>query len=108
MVQVKFYLVRLGCKSIVHIFKHENSSCRMFSGDIIKLAQVIIFHYFLERYTVVRAPIHGFFFSVGTNHITKSNVGQVELQYSFNMGCRKSCLEHKLKWEQTHITISSI
>jgi len=54
--------------------------------DHIKLAEVIILDHFLQRYTVVRSPIHEF------RQLAQSILQNqwVELQYSFITGCRKS------------------
>ena len=57
--------------------------------DHIKLAEVIILDYFLQRYTVVRSPIHEFL------QLAQSTLRnqRVELQYSFITSCRKSFLK---------------
>jgi len=57
--------------------------------DNIKLAEVIVLDQFLQRYTVVRLPIHEFL-QLAQSTLRKQ---MVELQYPFVTCCRKSSLK---------------
>jgi len=67
----------------------------------IKLAEVIILDQFLQRYTVVRSPIHEF------RQLAQSTLRnqRVELQYSFITGCRKSFFENILLTDNFMVTV---
>ena len=69
--------------------------------DHIKLAEVIILDHLLQRYTVVRSPIHDYL------QLAQSTLRnqRVELQYSFITGCRKSFFENILLTDKFFVTV---
>ena len=88
------YSVHLDCIPSAYIFtviyQHNKASCG--KSEIILTWLVIILDHFLERYTVVRSPIHEL------RQLAQSTLRNqsVELQYSFITGCCKSFFENIL------------
>jgi hypothetical protein len=69
--------------------------------DHIKLAKVIILDHFLQRYSVVRSPIHELL-QLAQNTLRNQSV---ELQYSFITGCRKALFENVLLTDKFIVTV---
>jgi len=69
--------------------------------DHINLAVVIILDHFLQRYTVVRSPIHEFL------QLAQSTLRnqRVELQYSFITGCSKTFFENIALTDKIIVTV---
>ena len=98
------YSVLLDCIPSAYMFtvfyQHNKASCGK-SEKIILTWLVIILDHFLQRYTVVRSPIHEFL------QLAQSTLRnqRVELQYSFITGCRKTFFENILLADKFIVTV---